>query len=460
MGRNRLKALFALSLLLLDSAGLLLSFQIAFFVRFQWPPFMAVFPVTKGFPDRLIYEQTLGALLPVWLLVFFHTGFYKNIHLSAYDEFIHVIKGVLLCSLLTTAMTFAYRGTEYSRLVIALWSVLSAGMIYLLRETDKLLFRRLLYWRLGPERILIVGKGKVVEAIRQMAFKEPFIQASFLESAPKGQALENYFEENWISEVLLVQGGLPSESILEISTYCERLNMDCKIVPDILEIRRGEIIVDGFLGLPTFHIKPLSLHGTNYLLKRSFDVFLSLLILAALFIPLLFIGLLIYLDNPGPILYTQDRLGLRANRFKLVKFRTMIMNADALLKDLRDKSDRPGPVFKMKQDPRVTRVGRWLRKYSLDEIPQLINVLRGDMSLVGPRPQVLWEAATYDETAKKRLRVKPGITGLWQVSGRAALSFEEMIDLDIYYLENWSLGLDLKILLRTLPVVFAGQGAY
>ena len=131
--------------------------------------------------------------------------------------------------------------------------------------------------------------------------------------------------------------------------------------------------------------------------------------------------MLIRLDSPGPILFSQDRMGFLGRKFRLYKFRTMITDAEAHIEQLKHLSDRSGPVFKMKHDPRVTRVGKWLRRFSLDEIPQILNVLKGDMSLVGPRPQVLWEAAHYDEHAKKRLRVKPGITGLWQVSGRAAL---------------------------------------
>jgi lipopolysaccharide/colanic/teichoic acid biosynthesis glycosyltransferase len=138
----------------------------------------------------------------------------------------------------------------------------------------------------------------------------------------------------------------------------------------------------------------------------------------------------------------------------------MVKNAEALLEELKTKSDRPGPVFKMKRDPRITSVGRFLRRFSIDEVPQLLNVLRGDMSLVGPRPQVLWETQYYNEWAKKRLNVLPGITGLWQVSGRAELTYEEMIELDIYYIEHWSLGLDVKIILKTLPAVFFGDGAY
>lgn len=218
--------------------------------------------------------------------------------------------------------------------------------------------------------------------------------------------------------------------------------------------------MDGFCGLPTFAIRSLSLYGTNYVLKRSFDIFLSTIILVTFSLPLLVIAVLIKLDSKGVVFYTQYRMGFHGKKFRLYKFRTMDADADDHIEELKKQSDRPGPVFKMKNDPRVTRVGQFLRNFSLDELPQIINVLKGDMSLVGPRPQVLWEAAAYDEHAKRRLRIKPGITGLWQVSGRAALSYEEMINLDIFYLENWSLGLDLKILIRTIPAIFAKEGAY
>src|SRR5262249_54085860 len=153
---------------------------------------------------------------------------------------------------------------------------------------------------------------------------------------------------------------------------------------------------------------------------------------ALLCIPWVVIAVLIRLDTPGDALFSQDRMGFLGRHFKLYKFRTMVADADAHIEKLKHLSDRSGPVFKMRNDPRITRVGRFLRRYSLDEVPQILNVLKGDMSLVGPRPQVLWEAAQYDEYAKKRLRIKPGITGLWQVSGRAALSYEEMINLDIF----------------------------
>lgn len=458
--RSHFRTLFIASLILLDACALILAFQSAYWTRFISPDFLAHFPATKGIPELGLYRQTLWALLPIWITVFFYLGLYRDLLLSAYDELVVVTKAIVLCALLTTAVTFSMRGVEYSRLTIALWGFYSIVFVYLLREVDKFLFRLLTQQMLGPKHVLVVGKGKAVQAIKEMVGRQPFIRTSYMESLPAQAAFNALVKKDRISEVLLIQGALSSAQILEHSRLCETIDLECKVLPDLLEMRRGEIIFNGFCGLPTFNIKPLSLHGSNYAMKRSFDVLVSLAILTIIGPLLLIISLLIRLDTPGPALFSQDRMGFRGRKFKLFKFRTMVSNADDYIEELKHLSDRSGPVFKMKNDPRVTRVGRWLRALSIDELPQILNVLRGDMSLVGPRPQVLWEAAHYDEHAKKRLRVMPGITGLWQVSGRAALSYEEMINLDIYYLENWSLGLDLKILIRTLPAIFAREGAY
>jgi len=166
------------------------------------------------------------------------------------------------------------------------------------------------------------------------------------------------------------------------------------------------------------------------------------------------------LDSPGPVLFRQPRAGRYGRPFTVFKFRSMYVNAEAELEKLRARNEASGPLFKLRDDPRRTRVGRLLRETSLDELPQLLNVLRGDMSLVGPRPAILSEVAQYQDWHLKRLEVLPGITGLWQVSGRSDLTFDEMVMLDIYYGENWSLGLDLRIILRTVPQVLFGEGAY
>jgi lipopolysaccharide/colanic/teichoic acid biosynthesis glycosyltransferase len=172
------------------------------------------------------------------------------------------------------------------------------------------------------------------------------------------------------------------------------------------------------------------------------------------------IALAIRLDSPGPILYAQTRVGKNGQQFRIYKFRSMVSNAEARRGEVACLNEATGPLFKVRDDPRRTRVGRILRRFSLDELPQLINIFRGEMSLVGPRPNLPEEVAQYQDWHHKRLSVSPGATGLWQVSGRSDLTFDEMVLLDIYYAENWSLGLDLNILLSTVPKVLIGKGAY
>jgi len=194
--------------------------------------------------------------------------------------------------------------------------------------------------------------------------------------------------------------------------------------------------------------------------KRATDIVLAT-IAVLMFLPILVvIALAIKLDSSGPVLYRQERVGKNGQRFWMLKFRSMRQDADQLLDALRAQNEATGPLFKMRQDPRVTRTGRVLRRLSLDELPQLLNVLRGEMSLVGPRPPLPSEVEAYEDWQHGRLRAVPGITGLWQVSGRSEVPFHDMVRLDLHYIRNWSLKLDIEILLRTLPAVLLQRGAY
>ena len=179
------------------------------------------------------------------------------------------------------------------------------------------------------------------------------------------------------------------------------------------------------------------------------------------FIPVyLIIGLAIKLNSPGPVFYQQERYTKDCRVFYMYKFRSMFVDADRRLKELKGYNEADGPLFKIKGDPRITKVGRFIRRFSIDELPQIINVLKGEMSLVGPRPPLPGEVKKYDEWEMKRMNVKQGITGLWQISGRSELSFEEMARLDLYYIQNWSIEMDIKILLKTVPTALFGRGAY
>lgn len=237
-------------------------------------------------------------------------------------------------------------------------------------------------------------------------------------------------------------------------------NIALIIAPTLTDIAGPRIHTQPIAGLPLIHVTTPKLEGGKRVAKRTFDIICAG-ILVVLFSPVLVVlALLTKLSGPGPIFYLQERIGVRGSTFKMIKFRSMVQNADLQLAELlaaQGSADKP--LFKVENDPRITRVGSVMRKYSLDELPQLVNVLRGNMSLVGPRPQRDGEVALYDDAAKRRLYVQPGMSGLWQVSGRSNLSWEESIRLDLYYVENWSLTADIVILFRTAKAVVASTGA-
>ncbi|MGH3746022.1 MAG: sugar transferase, partial [Micromonosporaceae bacterium] len=208
------------------------------------------------------------------------------------------------------------------------------------------------------------------------------------------------------------------------------------------------------------HVEHPRLTGAARAAKEIFDRVVAGLLLLALTPVLAAIALLIWRGSPGPVLFRQVRVGRDGKEFTMFKFRTMHADAETRLQELASRNDADGVLFKIRNDPRVTPIGVWLRRYSLDELPQLLNVLRGDMSLVGPRPSLPREVAVYPDDMRRRLVVKPGLTGLWQVSGRSDLSWEDSVRLDLRYVENWSLSADLVILLRTLTAVWRASGAY
>jgi exopolysaccharide biosynthesis polyprenyl glycosylphosphotransferase len=235
--------------------------------------------------------------------------------------------------------------------------------------------------------------------------------------------------------------------------------LDVKVVPDLFgcEIRNPWIETVGNIPLVTLHQEELPVAGL--FAKRALDIAVSAFALTFSLPLTLLIALLIRLDSRGPVTYAALRVGRKGNRFPCYKFRTMVANANEIKESLRQQNQREGPCFKISNDPRITRVGRWLRRYSLDELPQLWNVLRGDMSLVGPRPHPVDDFARYRLEHLRRLDVTPGITGLWQVTARGCPSFHTNMALDLEYIERWSLGLDLRILLKTISVVVHGTGA-
>lgn len=237
-------------------------------------------------------------------------------------------------------------------------------------------------------------------------------------------------------------------------------NVGLIMAPALTDIAGPRIHTQQVAGLPLIHVTTPTLEGGQRVAKRLFDISVSGLLIV-LFTPLMvMLALLIKADSKGPVLFKQERVGIEGAHFKMLKFRSMVIDAEERLADLANRNEGNGVLFKLKNDPRVTRVGGFIRKFSLDELPQLLNIFGGSMSLVGPRPPLPSEVEAYEQDVRRRLLVKPGLTGLWQVSGRSNLSWQDSVRLDLYYVENWSLAGDLVILLRTVRAVFHSTGAY
>jgi len=254
--------------------------------------------------------------------------------------------------------------------------------------------------------------------------------------------------------------GLQGEALRRLSYDLEGTGIDLLVAPALTNVTGTRISIRPVAGLPLLHLDEPELNGVRTLIKGAFDrtaAFLGLLVLLPLLVGL---ALAVRVTSPGPAIFKQTRVGRGGEEFCVWKFRSMYADAEARLEELRHRNEHDGVLFKVKDDPRVTPLGKQLRKYSLDELPQLVNVLLGQMSLVGPRPPLPSEVSQYVGHTRRRLLVKPGITGLWQVSGRSDLSWEDTVRLDLQYVENWSLGLDLSILARTVLTVVKGSGAY
>ncbi len=259
--------------------------------------------------------------------------------------------------------------------------------------------------------------------------------------------------------LFVVASAVSEEEMHALAKVARREGVEMRISANLPPMHSSRVSAQPIAGVLSLALQPVSLSGGQAALKRTFDVVLSALGLVLLS-PLFLAIAIAVLTTGRPILYRQERVGRHGQAFTLLKFRTMVNGAEAMIEDLRDRNEADGPLFKIRDDPRATRVGRFLRRWSLDELPQLWNVLRGDMSLVGPRPPLPREVDRYEEWHFDRLEVRPGITGLWQSSGRSSLTFDDYVRLDLFYIENWSLAYDLFILLKTFPAMWSGRGSY
>ena len=461
--RHALRTLFHLTF---DAIAVTAAYRAAFWVRFEWPPFLKLVPLSGGAVTWSNYVGLLYAAVPIWLVLIHLNKLYVASWLSAADRFVQIFKACALGTLTTLVAAFLYERLAYSRLMLA--AVFPISLLYV--SASQALALWLDGWLARHETakpVLLVGGGPIAQVLRERIHdRHPGADIQELPALPPLAELSRILDAGSYYELILLRTKDPREGVLAAAEACDARGVGFKMVPDMLEIRMGEVQMDHHLGLPAYRIKHASLTRANFLTKRALDAAFSsvLLLLTAPF--WLVICALIKLDSPGPILFTQKRYGHKGQIFHAFKFRTMVADAEKRIADVKGLNDTKGAFFKAKNDPRVTRVGRFLRRLSLDEFPQFLNVLRGEMSVVGPRPLALTtgeiEALERDfgETAKKRANLLPGITGLWQVSGRSDVSSEQRFSLDLYYIEHWSLGMDLEIILKTPYVMAFGKGAY
>jgi exopolysaccharide biosynthesis polyprenyl glycosylphosphotransferase len=372
---------------------------------------------------------------------------------------------------------FFWRPLVYSRLFFLYATALIIVFLIVARFLRRAVLRSLRAQGIGVDRVLIVGSDEVGLTVMRNLMAQPelgFEVVGFVDDDPErgstnigrfqalgGTAnLPAILNSQQIDEVIITLPWQHRRQILAITNQCTRAGVRPRVVPDLFQMSLSMVDMQNVAGIPMLTPNETRLSPWARLFKRGIDVLGSTFLLLIMSPLLALVAIAIKIDTPGAVIFHQQRVGRNGRLFKLYKFRTMVKDADQLKNQLRHLNEAEGPMFKIRDDPRVTRVGRFLRRTSLDELPQFWNTLRGDMSLVGPRPALPDEVAEYADWHRQRLATAPGITGLWQVSGRSDLPFDEMVLLDIYYIENWSPLLDLSILLRTVPRVIAGSGAY
>jgi exopolysaccharide biosynthesis polyprenyl glycosylphosphotransferase len=343
-----------------------------------------------------------------------------------------------------------------------------AGLRFLYDRATGAILRAAGYQR----RAILVGTGEHIEAVAHALDGEqsPINVVGFISLTPRPdnglrslgglEEIGAVVERNRLDEVIIADPAFPEQQALELVDACHQRGVRVHVAPSTMEIliHRAEFVPGQ--SVPLFELKPPVFEGFDYAMKRSFDVVGASLLLVFLSPVLLAISVAVKLSSRGPVIYRSVRPGIGGAPFDCLKFRTMHDDADQRQADLESLNEAGGPIFKIRDDPRMTRVGRLLRRFSLDELPQLVNVLRGQMSLVGPRPLPLRDFEQLEPWHKKRYLVLPGITGLWQVSGRSDLDFDDLVRLDFLYLERWSPFLDLAILAKTIPAVITRKGAY
>ncbi|KAA3663951.1 MAG: sugar transferase [Chloroflexi bacterium] len=457
-----------------------LAFALSYLARYDWQWLREVIsPAT--YTEYLPQQLLLNILL---FLTFTQARVWRRRRGEFWvDEVSRIIyatsSGIFLMGVVTFFVEpFFTQPIPFSRLMLIWALAFIVFLISLARLVRRFIFSALYQRGIAVDRVLVISSGEVGRSVIRTLLARPDLGYKAIGYLHDGHRENNiglgripHLGQYTDLEKVLTQNpglhtvfiALPGEmnfAITRLLRVCHRHDVRPQVVPDLLQLSLNRVEFNNMAGIPTLGVRDVGISIWQRALKRGMD----LIVIAVLGLPILVvtavIAIAIKLDSPGPIIYAGERIGRNGKSFKMYKFRSMVVDADQQKAALKALNEADGPIFKIRNDPRLTRVGKWLRKTSLDELPQFYNMLIGNMSLVGPRPPLPEEVAEYKPWQRQRLSVIGGITGLWQVSGRSDLTFDELCLLDIYYIENWTLSLDIRIMLQTIPYTLFGKGAY
>jgi exopolysaccharide biosynthesis polyprenyl glycosylphosphotransferase len=432
--------------------------------------------------SSLTHRHVMRTAFDIWLLafvtplmvvgIFAAFRLYDRSRLAAAEEFRRLLLAVTM--IITSAVTFSYwTKASFSRMWIGLAWMLSLVFVLATRYVWRHVARRARkHGRLAMRTLIVGANAEAGRLATEMGQRHlGFVPLGYVCADAWGRPttdipmlghvddLQDLIAKLDADCVFVAASSIRPEHMAQVSRAARRTGIEVRVTANVQEVLSTRVAAHPIGALMAFSLKPVRLSGVQAIAKRSFDLTVTLvgsLLLLPIFMAL---ALAVKLTSRGPIFFRQERVGYHGRPFRMLKFRTMVADAEDRLGDVIHLNEATGPLFKIRDDPRITPVGRFLRKWSLDELPQLWNVLTGDMSLVGPRPPLPKEVAEYEDWMLSRLEVRPGLTGLWQVSGRSDLPFDDYVRLDLFYIENWSLAYDLYIMAKTVPTLLMARGA-
>lgn len=451
------------------------AFGVGYLLRYEFQLFRAVFdPNQREFLPYLPYATFFSVML---VFIYQANGLYRHVRGRAWMEEITIIaSGVANSTVILLAFYFLLQPRVTSRLMLVYVAALTVIFLALSRLIRRLVWVYLRSKGVGVQKVALVGMGDVGQAVLRSLVSRPelgYKVIGYLDDDPqrgendlgrvvglgKVENLENVVTAHGIDLVIVTLQWRHYDTILELVRLLRKLKVDMRFVPDIFQLNLRQVQFENLDGIPLLGINGVQkLKGTSRIIKRVLDLLIVILTAPVWLFIYAIVALAIKLEDGGDVIYKAGRIGENGREFDMLKFRSMIPDADSLRETVFEGQDPKHP--KLVNDPRITRVGKFIRSSSIDEIPNLINVLKGEMSIVGPRPPIQDEVDKYENWHLQRLQTIPGITGLWQVSGRSEVPFDEMVLMDIYYIENWSVRFDLQIMLMTIPRVLLRSGAY